>query len=159
MATVQHSTTVSGDVAVVVPTAAAPRDAVEVGEKGTVPFLLRQKSEQSPAVSVLHIINGEHYAGAERVQDLLGQQLPNFGYQPGFACLKAGQFAAMRKSADTPLYDSAMTSRIEFLGGQKTGKHRATRGLSSAAHAHGALCTGRLRRLLPDGRANGPPRP
>ena len=46
---------------------------------------------------VLHIINGEHYAGAERVQDLLGQQLGKFGYRAGFACLKHGQFAAMRK--------------------------------------------------------------
>lgn len=66
------------------------------------------------AVPVLHIINGEHYAGAERVQDLLGQQLPNFGYRPGFACLKAGQFATMRKSADAPLYDAAMAGRADF---------------------------------------------
>ena len=66
------------------------------------------------AIAVLHIINGEHYAGAERVQDLLGQQLPNFGYRPGFACLKNGQFAAMRKSADAPLYDAAMSSRADF---------------------------------------------
>jgi glycosyltransferase involved in cell wall biosynthesis len=64
-------------------------------------------------VPVLHIINGEHYAGAERVQDLLGQQLPNFGYQPAFACLKPGQFALMRK-CDSRLYDVAMNGRADL---------------------------------------------
>ncbi len=65
-------------------------------------------------VPVLHIINGEHYAGAERVQDLLGQQLGNFGYRAGFACLKRGQFAAMRKCTETPLYDVAMKNRFDL---------------------------------------------
>ncbi|MGO9111431.1 MAG: glycosyltransferase [Thermoguttaceae bacterium] len=64
---------------------------------------------------VLHIINGEHYAGAERVQDLLGQQLGNFGYRVGFACLKLGQFATMRKCSEAPLYDMAMKSRFDLL--------------------------------------------
>ena len=63
---------------------------------------------------VLHIINGEHYAGAERVQDLLGQQLGNFGYRVGFACLKRGQFATMRKCSDAPLYDLAMKNRFDL---------------------------------------------
>ncbi len=66
------------------------------------------------ATPVLHIINGEHYAGAERVQDLLGQQLGNFGYRAAYACLKHGQFAAMRKCADAPLYDVAMKNRFDF---------------------------------------------
>ncbi len=65
-------------------------------------------------VPVLHIINGEHYAGAERVQDLLAQQLPNFGYRAGFACLKHGQFAAMRKCSGAPLCDAAMKHRTDF---------------------------------------------
>ena len=30
---------------------------------------------------VLHVINGEHYAGAERVQDLLAKRLPEFGFR------------------------------------------------------------------------------
>jgi glycosyltransferase involved in cell wall biosynthesis len=68
----------------------------------------------SGTVPVLHIINGEHYAGAERVQDLLGQQLPNFDYRPGFACLKQGQFAAMRRCSDAPLYCVAMKNRADF---------------------------------------------
>jgi glycosyltransferase involved in cell wall biosynthesis len=78
-------------------------------------------SEPSPAslatkaTPVLHIINGEHYAGAERVQDLLGQRLPNFGYRVGFACLKRGQFAATRKCTETPIYDLAMKGRLDVL--------------------------------------------
>ncbi len=77
-------------------------------------------AEQKPqaavaATPVLHLINGEHYAGAERVQDLLGQQLGAFGYRAAFACLKRGQFAAMRKCADAPLYDVAMKNRFDFL--------------------------------------------
>ena len=46
----------------------------------------------------LHVINGEHYAGAERVQDLLAARLPDYGIQPAFACLKPGRFAAMRQT-------------------------------------------------------------
>ena len=66
------------------------------------------------ATPVLHVINGEHYAGAERVQDLLGQQLGKFGYRAGFACLKRGQFAATRKCSDAPLYDLAMKHRLDL---------------------------------------------
>ena len=49
----------------------------------------------SPAVEtvrVLHLINGEHYSGAERVQDLLARELPQFGYEVGFACVKPFRF-------------------------------------------------------------------
>ena len=65
-------------------------------------------------IPVLHIINGEHYAGAEHVQDLLGQQLPNFGYRAAFACLRPGQFETMRTGTDAPLYDVAMKSRADL---------------------------------------------
>jgi glycosyltransferase involved in cell wall biosynthesis len=40
--------------------------------------------------------------------------LPEFGYRPGFACLKTGQFAVMRKSAEVPLYEVAMNGRTDF---------------------------------------------
>ena len=43
-------------------------------------------------VRVLHLINGEHYSGAERVQDLLARQLPQFGFEVGFACVKPFRF-------------------------------------------------------------------
>jgi glycosyltransferase involved in cell wall biosynthesis len=63
---------------------------------------------------VLHLINGEHYSGAERVQDLLACSLGEFGYQVGFACLKPGKFAAVRRSQDAPLFDVPMRGRFDL---------------------------------------------
>lgn len=62
---------------------------------------------------VLHVINGEHYSGAERVQDLLGLRLPEFGMEVGFACVKPGKFATARQSVRCPLYEAAMGSRFD----------------------------------------------
>ena len=42
---------------------------------------------------VLHVINGEHFSGAERVQQLLGRGLSKFGIEASFACVKPGKFA------------------------------------------------------------------
>ncbi len=86
---------------------------------------------------VLHVINGEHYAGAERVQDLLAMSLPEFGYEVGFACLKPGKFPFQRKATDTPLYQPKMKSKFDL---------RAARALADIAkiggydflHAHTA---------------------
>lgn len=47
---------------------------------------------------VLHLINGESFAGAERVQDLLGQRLPELGVEPTFVSLKPRLFADRRRS-------------------------------------------------------------
>ena len=63
---------------------------------------------------VLHVVNGEHYAGAERVQDLLGGALPWFGYEAEIACLKPGMFAQARKSRLVPLFDCPMTGRFDI---------------------------------------------
>ncbi|HEX4144921.1 MAG TPA: glycosyltransferase [Pirellulales bacterium] len=63
---------------------------------------------------VLHLINGEHYSGAERVQDLLALGLPEFGFDAAFACLKSGRFVDCRRSQETPLWDVGMRSRIDL---------------------------------------------
>jgi glycosyltransferase involved in cell wall biosynthesis len=65
-------------------------------------------------VPVLHVINGEHYAGAERVQDLLAQRLPEVGFSVGFACLKLDRFDALRHYRDAPLYDVPMLGRFDL---------------------------------------------
>ncbi len=51
----------------------------------------------APAIQMrmLHLINGEHFSGAERVQQLLGQRLPETGVAPKFACLKPGKFPGL----------------------------------------------------------------
>jgi len=66
------------------------------------------------ATRVLHLVNGEFYAGAERVQDLLALALPAHGFQVGFATLKDGQFAARRRSQDAPLHPLPMSSRLDL---------------------------------------------
>jgi glycosyltransferase involved in cell wall biosynthesis len=65
------------------------------------------------AVRVLHLINGEHYAGAERVQDLLALRLPEFGFHAEFACVKLKAFDAMRESRDVPLHDVPMWTKLD----------------------------------------------
>ena len=68
----------------------------------------------APTLRALHVINGEHYSGAERVQDLLALRLPEFGVDVGFAALKPGRFAKVRESQDTPLFELPMRSRWEW---------------------------------------------
>ncbi len=63
---------------------------------------------------ILHVINGEHYAGAERVQDLLAGRLPEEGFEVGIACLKPRQFPKMMHTPDVPLYDLSMANRFDL---------------------------------------------
>ena len=63
---------------------------------------------------VLHVINGEHYAGAERVQDLLALRLGSHGYDVRFACLKPGLFAEKRQAREAPIYGLPMRSRADL---------------------------------------------
>ena len=66
------------------------------------------------ASRVLHLVNGEHYAGAERVQDLLGGQLGNFGVEIGFVTLKDGSFEEARHNKNTPLVCMPMKSSLDI---------------------------------------------
>lgn len=68
----------------------------------------------APRLRALHVVNGEHYSGAERVQDLLALRLPDFSVEVGFAMLKPGRFATVRESQRTPLYDLPMRSRWDW---------------------------------------------
>ena len=63
---------------------------------------------------VLHVINGEHYSGAERVQDLLGLRLPEFGYDVGFACVKPKRFPQERQCQTAELYELPMWSKLDL---------------------------------------------
>ncbi len=63
---------------------------------------------------VLHVINGEHYSGAERVQDLLALNLDHCGFEVDFACLKAGRFADLRQSQQATIHPLEMKSRFDL---------------------------------------------
>jgi glycosyltransferase involved in cell wall biosynthesis len=68
---------------------------------------------------VLHVVNGEHYSGAERVQDLLAEYLPACGYEVGFACVKPNRFPAARRYQTARLYELPMRSRFDFRAGRR----------------------------------------
>jgi glycosyltransferase involved in cell wall biosynthesis len=63
---------------------------------------------------VLHIINGDLYAGAERVQDLLALNLPRFDYDVGLVTLKGGLYPSARQARDAPLFPAGMRSRLDL---------------------------------------------
>jgi glycosyltransferase involved in cell wall biosynthesis len=65
---------------------------------------------------VLHLINGEFYAGAERVQDLLALQLGRYGFDVEFACLKPGRFPAERQARSVDLHAVPMRSNLDLAG-------------------------------------------
>jgi glycosyltransferase involved in cell wall biosynthesis len=72
------------------------------------------RESQVQTVRVLHLINGEHYSGAERVQDLLARQLPQFGFDVGFACVKPNRFPLARETKQAPLVELPMRGRFDL---------------------------------------------
>lgn len=65
-------------------------------------------------IQVLHIINGEYYAGIERILDLLVKYLPENGFEVGFACLKPDQFVGARQAQKAPLYKFSMHTKLDL---------------------------------------------
>lgn len=98
---------------------------------------------------VLHVINGEHYSGAERVQDLLGQRLPELGFEVGFACLKPGQFGAMRETRKAPLHELPMRGRIDLRPALALARiARQTNTVLLHAHTPRSLIVARLAAMM-----------
>lgn len=94
---------------------------------------------------VLHLINGEHYSGAERVQDLLALRLPGFGYEVFFVCLKPGAFAARRRSQSSGLIELPMASRFSLAPVRAIAAYaRQQRAEILHAHTPRSLMLGRL---------------
>ena len=71
-------------------------------------------------VLVLHVITGEFYAGAERVQALLADRLPEFGYRASFVCLKRGKFLEALEKSPHPCRAVTMRSRLDVLRNART---------------------------------------
>lgn len=66
------------------------------------------------SMRALHLVNGEHYSGAERVQDLLAKQLPHLDCEVGFVCVKPRRFPAARESKEAPLVEMPMRGRFDL---------------------------------------------
>lgn len=86
-------------------------------------------------VRVLHVINGEHYSGAERVQDLLAARLPEFGYEASFALLKPGRFREARQYRESPIFELPMRGRFDFSPVRRLAE-LITRERFELVHAH-----------------------
>lgn len=86
-------------------------------------------------IKALHIINGEFYAGAERVQDHLALRLPEFGVKVGFICLKPRDFPRQRLARDTSLVELPMRSRFDIGVIRGVARH-AREGKYSLIHTH-----------------------
>jgi len=63
---------------------------------------------------VLHIINGEHFSGAERVQQLLGKRLGEFGFDARFACVKPNRFPDLCGLEHRQLLETPMRGRFDL---------------------------------------------
>jgi glycosyltransferase involved in cell wall biosynthesis len=76
----------------------------------------RELTRAAPTRTVfaLHLVNGEHYSGAERVQDLLARQLPQFACEVGFVCVKPRRFPHARETKTAPLVEMPMRSRFDL---------------------------------------------
>ena len=72
------------------------------------------RSQALDTRKVLHVVNGEHYAGAERVQDLLAKELPALGFEVGFACVKPDQFPEVRQTKEASLHEMPMHGRFDL---------------------------------------------
>jgi glycosyltransferase involved in cell wall biosynthesis len=77
---------------------------------------MKTPTEPTPGacVQTIHVINGEHYSGAERVQDLLAQQLSSCGFGVTFACVKPGRFAELRTCRAAPVVNLPMRMRLDL---------------------------------------------
>ncbi len=68
-------------------------------------------------LKVLHVVNGEHFSGAERVQSHLGRCLPKYGVAADFACVKPVKFAQMLQDHEGDWgqgYEAPMQSRFDL---------------------------------------------
>lgn len=63
---------------------------------------------------ILHIINGEYYSGAERVQDLLAINLPYFNYEVHFVCVKPQMFKQHCSCAKSLVVNFPMSGKFDM---------------------------------------------
>ena len=104
----------------------------------------QSKTQDQDLAKVLHLINGEHFSGAERVQDLLAMAMPQFGYSAGFACVKPEKFPNVRNST-SELFETKMKSKFDvFCAGRIAKVFRENNYKLIHAHTPRTLLLGRL---------------
>ncbi len=104
-----------------------------------------QENRETITAKVLHLINGEHFSGAERVQDLLAMAMPRFGYQIGFACVKPDKFPRVRQSQQCEIFETRMKSKFDvWCSGRVANVVRENDFQVIHAHTPRTLMIGRL---------------
>ncbi len=82
-------------------------------------------AQQTRGLKALHVVNGQHFAGAERVQSHLGRCLPRYCVQADFASVKPGRFADLLDRTTDPLgtgYRLPMRSRWDLSAAFKVSR-------------------------------------
>ncbi len=96
---------------------------------------LRAVPSAQRTLRVLQVFNGEHYAGIERVQDLLASRLPAENVETGFVCVKPGCFPAERQAQTVPLWPLPMANRFDLRPAYRLAK-LIRRGRYDLLHTH-----------------------
>lgn len=108
-----------------------------------------QSPSPAPPLRVLHVVNGEFFAGAERVQDLLALKLPQHGYEVGFACIKPRKFPTARMSQNSPLYSLPMRGKLDLRTPRDVARLVRDEGYALIhAHTPRSLLVGRIAAAL-----------
>lgn len=98
----------------------------------------RRVDVRAQTTKVLHVITGDLYAGAERVQELLAERLPDYGYEASFACLKHGAFEQKLAAGPHENTSIAMRSRVDVLRSARQLVARARETGCRILHTHTA---------------------
>ena len=93
---------------------AEPSSPFAIDAAPSLPVNQQAAERRKSRTRVLQVINGEHYSGAERVQDLLALGLPHLGFETAFACVKPGKFDELRQAKRTPLHNAKMRSQFDM---------------------------------------------
>lgn len=86
-------------------------------------------------VRVLHVVNGEHFSGAERVQMHLAHCFPKFQVRADFACLKPGKFVEQFNALESRVLPMPMRGRFDVTAGWRLAE-RVRAGSYQLLHAH-----------------------
>ncbi len=113
------------------PVEASPTEASPVGMN--LPDIVAPTAVDS--LRVLHVINGQHFSGAERVQTHLARCLPALGVSVDFACLTPERFPVHFDVSSSQLFDIGMKSRFDFGSVRRVAKI-AKDGDYQILHAH-----------------------
>ncbi|QDV69738.1 N,N'-diacetylbacillosaminyl-diphospho-undecaprenol alpha-1,3-N-acetylgalactosaminyltransferase [Rosistilla carotiformis] len=90
---------------------------------------------ENRVLRVLHVVNGEHYSGAERVQTHLARRLPECGVSVDFACLTPDRFPKQFDVESSQLFDMKMRNRWDIAAARRVAK-LARDGNYQLLHAH-----------------------